>query len=352
MDESILHALNDWFAASTFRSDLARFLAIAPLVAIVGLWLIAWFADWGRRPDRRAILVIGALAALLALVINLALGHLYYRPRPYVVLSVHTLLPRAADSSLFSDHVAAAGALTAALLITRRWAGLAAAGLALLLAVGRVGAAVHYPSDVLVGVVVGAAAFAVLIPLRHVVARFVAVASAAETAVTPRKRAEQNLLFRHGPVVATGILVVTAGLAYGVRALQDHGRIEAGARAESRLQITPGARPPSEFSGTPVSTIASGSFTATHAAAAGQVTQVTRELDGDIHIRLESAGAFIVLEIIPELPMSPPRIGEDITAWGIVRHDGLHNWWELHPLIGWAPGDVTVPGSPQNGSGD
>jgi hypothetical protein len=32
-----------------------------------------------------------------------------------------------------------------------------------------------------------------------------------------------------------------------------------------------------------------------------------------------------------------------ITAWGIVRHDGLHNWWELHPLIGWTKGQLTAP---------
>ena len=137
MDESILHALNEWFAANAFRSDLARFLAVAPLVGIVGLWVVAWIADWGRAPDRRAALLIGALTAVLALAINVALGHLYYRPRPYVVLSVHALLPHAADSSLFSDHLAVAGALTSALIVARRRVGLAAAGLALLLAVGR-----------------------------------------------------------------------------------------------------------------------------------------------------------------------------------------------------------------------
>jgi|GEM_PF-6128380 len=77
-----------------------------------------------------------------------------------------------------------------------------------------------------------------------------------------------------------------------------------------------------------------GGYTPTHAAVIARVTQVTRELDGDVHIRLESDNAFIVAEIMPEFAMEPPVVGEEVTAWGVVRHDGSHNWWELHPLIG------------------
>ena len=48
----------------------------------------------------------------------------------------------------------------------------------------------------------------------------------------------------------------------------------------------------------------------------------------------------------------PPHIGEQITAWGVVRHDGLHNWWELHPLIGWQPGNVAAPPGTGTGGSD
>lgn len=96
--------------------------------------------------------------------------------------------------------------------------------------------------------------------------------------------------------------------------------------------------PPDAYPGADVATIAAGTYTATHAAVVAQVTQVTRELDGDVHIRLETGDAFIVAEIMPEFAMEPPAVGEEVTAWGLVRHDGLHNWLELHPLIGWANG--------------
>jgi len=70
------------------------------------------------------------------------------------------------------------------------------------------------------------------------------------------------------------------------------------------------------------------------------VTPVPSSEGNDIAKGVEAGGSFIVVEIIPEFPLASPHVGQRITAWGIVRHDGLHNWWELHPLIGWDPGDV------------
>ena len=88
-------------------------LSLAPLIAIAALVVLAWFADWGRAPERRAILVVGVLGALLGLGINVAIGHFYFRPRPFLTLSdIHSLLPKKADSSLYSDRLCIAGALT------------------------------------------------------------------------------------------------------------------------------------------------------------------------------------------------------------------------------------------------
>jgi len=88
---------------------------------------------------------------------------------------------------------------------------------------------------------------------------------------------------------------------------------------------------------------AAGKSRATYAAVVGNVTQVSHELDGDYRIRVEGKGAFLVLEIMPAFPLAPPHVGQQITTWGVVRHDGLNNWWELHPLVGWRPGSVAAP---------
>ncbi len=352
MDRSIVESLNRWFSATSGSGSLDRTLATAPLLVIVGLVVIAWLMEWGSAPQRRAVLVLGVAGAVLGLALNVGIGHLYYRPRPYLTLPITALLPHAPDSSLFSDQLAIAGALTAALVATRRWIGAAAAFASILLAVGRVGAGVHYPSDVAAGFVAGAAMFAMLLPLRRPVQRVVAAVSSIEGAVVPREVDDESFLLRNRPIVFTGAVVLVAGVSYGIRFLQDRGPLQAAVRQESSMMQAHDAPPPDTFPGAGLPALAAGTYTATHAAVVAQVTQVTHELDGDVHIRLESEDAFIVAEIMPEFPMEPPAVGEEVTAWGVVRHDGLHNWWELHPLIGWADGDVAQVGGTGPGTGD
>src|SRR5712691_4326275 len=238
MDARTVEALNRWFAANALRADIGRIFAIAPLAAIALVVVISWMTAPSNAPDRRAALTIGALAAVGALLLNVGLGHLYYRPRPFLALSVHPLLPQAVDSSLFSDHLAVAGAATVGLLLARRSLGWIALGLTVLLAVGRVGAAVQYPSDCLVGAVVGAACFLVLFPLRGSISRVLAVASPGIGVAEPKP--EHAFVHRHRRGIAAALAVVLVGLAYGVRAIQDHGWKTAALRAEAMLRTYSG----------------------------------------------------------------------------------------------------------------
>ncbi len=84
--------------------------------------------------------------------------------------------------------------------------------------------------------------------------------------------------------------------------------------------------------------IASGS-TKTKVAVEGIVDKVTHEPDGDYHIIMRPQYLplpFLVTETIPEIKDFPlPNIGDHIKIWGITRFDEPHNWWELHPVIGW-----------------
>ena len=349
VDARIVQTLNGWFAGSSLRADLARTLAIAPLFAIVFMMAFAWGSRTSSAPERRSYLVVGILGGLAALLLNVGLGHFYYRPRPFLELNVRALLPKPADSSLFSDHAAIAASLTAGLVLAHRRIGAAAVGLLVLVGVGRVGVAVQYPTDVLVGGAAGVLGFVAFLPARGVIARLIEAGLTGKVSQSPSK--PPGLLERHRRVFGTLALITVAAAGYGARALEDHGRVAEANRLESFYRRTPPAQPPLEFALTPVATIAGGHFRSTHATIVGDVTQVTRELDGDIHLRIEGPGAFIVAEIMPELPLSPPHIGERITAWGIVRHDGLHNWWELHPLVGWRPGTV-VSFQPPLGGGD
>jgi hypothetical protein len=290
-----------------------------------------------RDPASLAVVIIAGLGGAAALGLNQLAGHLYFRPRPYWALpQVHAIGGRAGDSSFFSDHTTiAAAAAAGCLLLARRW-GLAAAAATLLVALGRVTIGAHYPSDVAAALLVGAGAVAALLPLRPSVQRLAGRLLRVDQAPTTPGRHELRL-----GVIALVLLAVLGG--WLVARAQDHGLRVALNRADGRL----GDHLPTDarlYRPTTIQTLAAGRWRPTRARVYGQVTYVNRELDGDVHVVLKAPdGSFIVLEIIPELPIPAPHDDDRITAWGIVRHDGLHNWWELHPLIGWAHGQITAP---------
>jgi membrane-associated phospholipid phosphatase len=71
--------------------------------------------------------------------------------------ATHLLVAKSADFSFPSDHATAVGAVAVGLLLVRPRLGAIAAALALLLAFTRVYVGVHYPGDVLAGLVLGGA---------------------------------------------------------------------------------------------------------------------------------------------------------------------------------------------------
>jgi membrane-associated phospholipid phosphatase len=130
------------------------------LVLLALMAILAWF--WARRQGRLKGVVIAVLAgvsALISLGVNHFVSQAVARRRPCHVptLHVHSLLACASDYSFPSDHAVIAGALAMGLLLFDvRW-GILATLLALLLAFSRVYVGVHYPGDVVAGLLMGAA---------------------------------------------------------------------------------------------------------------------------------------------------------------------------------------------------
>src|SRR6266487_1475730 len=319
VDRAIVESLNRIAQHEPLRLAAllaADYLIVVPIAILAGLVVAAL-----RRRDTHALALaaLGAAGAAGALGLDQLAGHLYFRLRPYWALpTVHPIGPRAGSSSFFSPH-----------------ATLAAALLGLLVAVGQVMIGAHYPADVLTGLLVGGLAVAALLPLRRWLQRL--LDRLLHTGRAPAASRPQEL--RLG-VVGLVLLVGLGG--WLVARVQDHGLRVALNRADARLahHLPTDAR---LYRPASIDRIATGRWRPTRARVYGQVTFVNRELDGDVHVQLKAPdGSFVVLEIIPELPMAAPH-DDRITAWGIVRHDGLHNWWELHPLIGWAHGHVNAP---------
>jgi len=122
-----------------------------------GLWLLLALVGWAARRMKAAAVWQVILALILALVVvNVAAKPLADRSRPYELdAAVRVVGGRPLSSSFPSGHTASAFA--AAVALSRGWPGGAGAWwtLAVLMALSRVYAGVHFPTDVAAGALIG-----------------------------------------------------------------------------------------------------------------------------------------------------------------------------------------------------
>lgn len=175
MDLTVYHSLNNFAYQHAWVGDLAKFFAQYAVFIPVAAVALVWLAGPGlrSRAERHAAFAAG-VATILALLCVQIINHIYDRTRPFVHHTHHLLIAHGNDASFPSDHTSGAFAISFALLLFgRRALGWAAFVIGVLIAVARVMVGVHYPTDVLGGVLVGAlAAFAVwLPPVRELLAR-------------------------------------------------------------------------------------------------------------------------------------------------------------------------------------
>ena len=108
----------------------------------------------GRRVAFSALLASG-----LGLGFGQLLAQLWERTRPFMDGSdTKALIAHSADSSFPSDHAIVAFAIATSLLFWNRRVGIAGLVVAAFICIARVSVGVHYPTDVLVGAIVGAGA--------------------------------------------------------------------------------------------------------------------------------------------------------------------------------------------------
>jgi len=161
MDWSLLHALNDFLLRHDQVEDPLLFYVNASEMLFLATLAVIFLLAHGRRHlDWRRATVAAVLSAGLGLGVAKLLSELVDRARPFVAdpQGVHLFSAHAADPGFPSDHATAAFAIATAILLRKRRAGFVALGAAVVLSVGRVALGVHYPSDVLAGAALGAAA--------------------------------------------------------------------------------------------------------------------------------------------------------------------------------------------------
>ena len=152
-----------WFSlvnAPVGLSHTAIFAATALAEWVIFLVPLSLLWLWLRsEPHAREATIRACMAAILGLLINQAIGLLWFHPRPFMAGIGQNYLVHVADSSFPSDHVTIMTAVGVTLLksaprAVRQW------GMKLLATVPVVGWArvflgVHYPFDILGAIVIG-----------------------------------------------------------------------------------------------------------------------------------------------------------------------------------------------------
>ena len=139
---------------TTFFIFAAKYLFVLPVLMLGGYFFLQ------PRQEQKNMMLFAIPAALLAYVLALIAGHLYFDPRPFVVGHFTPLVPHAADNGFPSDHTLLASALAAIGMYWNRRLGLSLWIIAAIIAVARVYVGVHHTIDVVGSMLIALAAVA------------------------------------------------------------------------------------------------------------------------------------------------------------------------------------------------
>jgi membrane-associated phospholipid phosphatase len=159
VDDSWYRSIIGFAQHTRWLNPLIGLLTIALIVAIA--LMLAYAAWWAWRTANREALAAAAWAGagtVLSIGCGLVLKQIFHETRPCLALPHVTTVqacPGPTDYAFPSDHTTVAVALAAGLWLVNRRLGAIAAALALLEGYSRVYLGMHYPHDVLAGIVVG-----------------------------------------------------------------------------------------------------------------------------------------------------------------------------------------------------
>ena len=156
---SLFLSVNDFARSTPWLHGPLTLYAGYGLVVFAGLLVAGWWiARKAADPARMAAALWAPTGMLLALAVNQPIVAAVNESRPYASLpDILVLATPTTDPGFPSDHAMVAGAVTAGLFLVDRRLGWVTAAAAALMAFSRVYIAAHYPLDVAVGLLLGAA---------------------------------------------------------------------------------------------------------------------------------------------------------------------------------------------------
>lgn len=127
---------------NTFMIVVAKYFFLIPvLMPIV-------YALFQPRAVQKRMLLLAVIILPLSYIVAKIGSHLYFDPRPFVVMHVHPLIPHAPDNGFPSDHELISAAFASILFVFNKKWGIAAFILAVFVGYSRVYTLVHHPLDI------------------------------------------------------------------------------------------------------------------------------------------------------------------------------------------------------------
>ncbi|TSC96472.1 MAG: phosphoesterase PA-phosphatase-like protein [Candidatus Berkelbacteria bacterium Licking1014_2] len=161
MDEKISHFLVNLYGQNDFLNYLIKFLAInliyaAPVILIILFCYPA--SEAGKQKSRRDSVIAAILGLISWQVIGRLVAMIWTRERPFVIWPEKEVLFHRPDYSFPSDHAAFLTTLIVFFYLAGyRKLSYWLAGGAILILLARVIGGIHWPSDILAGIIIGAA---------------------------------------------------------------------------------------------------------------------------------------------------------------------------------------------------
>lgn len=166
IDSSIVRSLNSWAEGHKALVHACSNDLVYIVIMLAALWfVIQVLKTHSIKQDPKAFVValvvkgvmILAIPLGIAIVISETISAIYVRQRPFVADSqVHLLVPHGADGGMPSHHIVFMVALVASVYYYDKRTAIFFGFLTLITGIARVVAGIHYPTDILVGAVIGA----------------------------------------------------------------------------------------------------------------------------------------------------------------------------------------------------
>jgi undecaprenyl-diphosphatase len=158
-DSTVYHIINGLAGHHRLFDHIMIFFAKNALEIYAAFFVIAWFVLPRKNIENRHALVMAGFSGILALIINVIISHIWFRPRPFTVFPKGTfteLIAHSVDASFPSDHTAGSfGFAAGSWGKNTKWISYTFTILAIIVMFSRVYAGVHYPTDVIGGMIVG-----------------------------------------------------------------------------------------------------------------------------------------------------------------------------------------------------